>query len=189
MTTYFAKEFPGQFFSCGIAPSNMAGIGASLAMAGKTPFIVSFNVFVLNKGFEQLRTGAAYEHSNLKAVGTHSISGKDDAPQRGVEENGLARALPRNRGDHGARARRHSRPGFRCTSPLSEGRRENDHAADVATVWSTRWERTSTAALNPSDDMGPSRAPGGDSERRGDSWRSEQWRNRPATGKHSGRDE
>jgi transketolase len=95
MTTYFAKEFPGQFFSCGIAQSNMAGIGASLAMAGKIPFIASFNVFVLNKGFEQLRTGAAYEHSTLKVVGTHSgISRKDDAPQRGVEENRLACALP-----------------------------------------------------------------------------------------------
>src|SRR5438270_3286848 len=27
MTTYFAKEFPGRFFSCGIAEANMIGVG------------------------------------------------------------------------------------------------------------------------------------------------------------------
>ena len=37
MTTYFAKEFPERFFSCGIAEANMVGVGAGLAMAGKIP--------------------------------------------------------------------------------------------------------------------------------------------------------
>ena len=60
MTTYFAKEFPDRFFSCGIAEANMVGVGAGLAMAGKIPFVASFCVFVMNKGFEQLRVGAAY---------------------------------------------------------------------------------------------------------------------------------
>src|SRR5678809_1651882 len=72
MTTYFAKEFPERFFSCGIAEANMVGIGAGLALAGKIPFVASFSVFVMNKGFEQMRIGAAYGRSNLKVVGTHS---------------------------------------------------------------------------------------------------------------------
>ena len=95
MTTYFEKEFPDRFFSCGIAEANMVGVGAGLAMAGKIPFVASFSVFVMNKGFEQLRIGAAYGRSNLKVVGTHSgISiGEDGPSQMSVEEIGLACSL------------------------------------------------------------------------------------------------
>jgi transketolase len=95
MTTYFAKEFPDRFFSCGIAESNMVGVGAGLAMAGKIPFVASFSVFVVNKGFEQMRIGAAYGRSNLKVVGTHSgISiGEDGPSQMSIEEIALACSL------------------------------------------------------------------------------------------------
>src|SRR6516164_3696454 len=70
MTVYFQKEFPERFYSCGIAEANMVGVGAGLAYAGKIPFVSSFSVFVMNKGFEQLRVGAAYPGNNLKVVGT-----------------------------------------------------------------------------------------------------------------------
>src|SRR5450432_3828125 len=96
MTTYFAKEFPDRFFSCGIAEANMVGVGAGLAMAGKIPFVATFSVFAMNKGFEQMRIGAAYGRSNVKVVGTHSgISiGEDGPSQMSVEEIGLACSLP-----------------------------------------------------------------------------------------------
>jgi transketolase len=95
MTTYFAKEFPDRFFSCGIAESNMVGIGAGLASAGKIPFVSSFSAFVMTKGFEQLRVCAAYPKVNLKVVGTHSgISiGEDGPSQMSVEETALACSL------------------------------------------------------------------------------------------------
>jgi transketolase len=95
MTTYFAKEFPGRFFSCGIAEADMVGIGAGLASAGKIPFVSSFSAFVMTKGFEQLRVCAAYPKVNLKVVGTHSgISiGEDGPSQMSVEETALACAL------------------------------------------------------------------------------------------------
>src|SRR3954451_21497102 len=95
MTTYFAKEFPDRFFSCGIAESNMVGVGAGRAMAGKIPFVASLSVFASNRGFEQMRIGAAYGRSNLKVVGTHSgISiGEDGPSQMSVEEIGLACSL------------------------------------------------------------------------------------------------
>lgn len=95
MTTYFAKEFPERFFSCGIAESNMVGVGAGLAMAGKIPFVSSFSVFAVNKGFEQMRVCGAYGRSNLKVVGTHSgISiGEDGPSQMSVEEIALACSL------------------------------------------------------------------------------------------------
>src|ERR1022692_417790 len=95
MTTYFAKEFPERFFSCGIAEADMVGIGAGLASAGKIPFVSSFSVFVMNKGFEQLRVCVAYPKLNVKVVGTHSgISiGEDGPSQMSVEETALACSL------------------------------------------------------------------------------------------------
>jgi len=96
MMTYFAKEFPDRFFECGIAEANMVAIGAGLGMAGKIPFVSSFSCFVMNKGFEQLRTDVAYPGANLKVVGTHSgISiGEDGPSQMSIEDLALAGALP-----------------------------------------------------------------------------------------------
>ena len=68
MTTYFAKEFPERFFSCGIAEANMVAIAGGFAYAGKIPFIASFSCFVMNKGFEQLRVAVAYPKLNVKVV-------------------------------------------------------------------------------------------------------------------------
>jgi transketolase len=95
MTTYFAKEFPERFVSCGIAEANMAAIAAGLAYAGKIPVISSFSAFCMNKGFEQLRCCVAYPKLNVKVVGTHSgISlGEDGPSQMSVEETALACAL------------------------------------------------------------------------------------------------
>jgi transketolase len=95
MTVYFQKEFPERFVSCGIAEANMTAIGAGLAYAGKIPFVSSFSVFAMNKGFEQLRVCAAYGHANLKVVGTHSgISiGEDGPSQMSIEETSLACSL------------------------------------------------------------------------------------------------
>ncbi len=59
-TAEFGKKFPERFFECGIAESNMVAIGAGLAQSGKIPFVSSFSVFLLNKGFEQLRVTAAF---------------------------------------------------------------------------------------------------------------------------------
>jgi transketolase len=95
-THFFAKDFPDRFFECGIAEANMVSIGAGLASAGKIPFVSSFSVFVMNKGFEQLRVNAAYPGVNLKVVGTHSgISiGEDGPSQMSIEDLGLACSLP-----------------------------------------------------------------------------------------------
>jgi transketolase len=95
-TNLFAKEFPSRFFQCGIAESNMVAIGAGLASSGKIPFVSSFSCFVLNKGFEQLRTTAAFPNVNLKVLGTHSgISiGEDGPSQMSIEDISLACSLP-----------------------------------------------------------------------------------------------
>ena len=94
-TAEFGKKYPERFFEVGIAESNMVAIGAGLASSGKIPFAASFSVFILNKGFEQLRVTAAFPRVNLKAVGTHSgISiGEDGPSQMSIEDISLACSL------------------------------------------------------------------------------------------------
>lgn len=92
----FAKEFPDRFWTCGIAEANMVSIACGLALSGKVPFASSFAVFLMDKGYDQLRMGAAYPHANAKFVGSHGgISiGEDGPSQQSVEDYALACALP-----------------------------------------------------------------------------------------------
>ncbi|MBI2683073.1 MAG: transketolase family protein [Acidobacteriales bacterium] len=91
----FAKEFPDRFWSTGIAEANMVSIACGLAMCGKIPFASSFAVFIMDKGYDQLRVGAAYPKVNAKFVGSHSgISiGEDGPSQMSVEDLALACGL------------------------------------------------------------------------------------------------
>ena len=74
----------------------MVGIASGLASCGKIPFISSFAAFILCKGFDQLRMGAAYPKLNVKVAGSHGgISiGEDGVSQQSVEDVALACALP-----------------------------------------------------------------------------------------------
>lgn len=92
----FGKHFPERFFNIGIQEANMVSVASGLASSGKIPFISSFAAFVLCKGFDQLRMGAAYPHLNVKVAGSHGgISiGEDGVSQQSVEDVALACALP-----------------------------------------------------------------------------------------------
>jgi transketolase len=91
----FQKEFPGRFFTVGIAEANMVGIASGLALSGKIPFASSFSVFLVDKGYDQLRMCVAYPHVNAKFVGSHSgISiGEDGPSQMAIEDIALACGL------------------------------------------------------------------------------------------------
>ena len=91
----FGKEFPDRFWTVGIAEANMVGIACGLALSGKIPFASSFAVFLVDKGYDQLRMCAAYPHVNAKFVGSHGgISiGEDGPSQQAVEDYALACAL------------------------------------------------------------------------------------------------
>jgi len=94
-TSVFAKEFPSRFFTCGIAEADMVGIAGGLASCGKIPFASSFSVFLLCKGFDQMRVAVALPQLNAKFVGTHGgISiGEDGPSQMSVEDYALACGL------------------------------------------------------------------------------------------------
>ncbi len=95
MTRSFAKKYPDRAFNVGIAESNMLGIGAGLALAGKIPFVCSFACFVVGR-FETIRISVAYTGANVKIVGTHAgiAIGEDGYSQMGLEDIACIRALP-----------------------------------------------------------------------------------------------
>jgi transketolase len=95
-TDIFAKAHPDRFFNVGIAESNMVGVAAGLAAAGKKAWCASFATFVMSNAYDQLRMSVAFPAWNVKVVGSHSgISiGEDGPSQMGIEDVGLACSLP-----------------------------------------------------------------------------------------------
>jgi transketolase len=95
-TEHFAKKFPTRFFNVGIAESDMVGIAAGMAGAGKKSWVASFAAFVMCNAFDQLRMSVAFPCADVKVVGTHAgISiGEDGPSQMGIEDVGLACLLP-----------------------------------------------------------------------------------------------
>jgi transketolase len=94
-TVRFAEKYPERAFNVGVAEANMIGIGTGLALEGWVPFICTFATFVAGR-FETLRVSLAYNHANVKIVGTHSGIGigEDGYSQMALEDIALMRSLP-----------------------------------------------------------------------------------------------
>ncbi len=95
MTAEFGEKFPDRYFQCGIAESNMIGVAAGLAMAGRIPFVASFACFITGR-FDQIRMSIGYNRSNVRVVGTHVGVGigSDGHSQMGLEDIALMRSIP-----------------------------------------------------------------------------------------------
>jgi transketolase len=95
-TERFGERFPDRFFNVGIAESNLVGVAAGFAGAGKTAVAASFSTFVMSNAFDQIRMSVAFPNQNVKLVGTHAgISiGEDGPSQMAIEDVALACALP-----------------------------------------------------------------------------------------------
>jgi transketolase len=95
-TNHFMDRYPERFFNAGIAESNMVGIAAGLAAAGKIPVAASFSTFLMSNAFDQIRMSVAFPNLNVKLVGSHAgISiGEDGPSQMAIEDIALACALP-----------------------------------------------------------------------------------------------
>ena len=96
MTQFFAHEFPGRSFDCGIAEQNMVSIAAGLAASGKIPFTSTFAVFAPGRCFDQIRMSIAYPRLNVKLVATHGgISvGEDGTSHQAIEDLALISSFP-----------------------------------------------------------------------------------------------
>ena len=91
----FADKFPKRFFEVGVAEQNMAALAAGLGISGKIPFISSYAAFSPGRNWEQIRTTACYNDSNVKIAGHHSgISvGPDGATHQAIEDIATMRVL------------------------------------------------------------------------------------------------
>ena len=95
-TGVFKKAYPDRHIDCGIAESNMVGVAAGLAAAGKVPFVSSFAMFAAGRAFEQVRNSVGYPHLNVKIGATHAgiTVGEDGASHQCNEDIALMRTIP-----------------------------------------------------------------------------------------------
>ena len=92
----FADAFPERFIECGIAESNMIGVAAGLAIAGKIPFAGSFAQFISGRVYDQIRQEIALGRANVKIAASHAgiTAGEDGATHQAMEDIAMMRALP-----------------------------------------------------------------------------------------------
>lgn len=95
-TGIFKKAFPEHVIDCGIAESNMVGVGAGLAATGKVPFVSTFAMFAAGRAYEQIRNSVGYPKLNVKIGATHGgISvGEDGATHQCNEDFVIMRTIP-----------------------------------------------------------------------------------------------
>ncbi|WP_322154654.1 transketolase family protein [Paratractidigestivibacter sp.] len=95
-TGKFKAAYPERFYDCGIAESNMVGIAAGVAAAGKKVFCSTFAMFAAGRAFEQVRNSIGYPHLNVNICATHAgISvGEDGASHQCNEDIALMRTIP-----------------------------------------------------------------------------------------------
>ena len=93
---WFKDEFPDRFVQLGVAEQALAGIAAGMALAGKNVFIASYAAFSPGRNWEQIRTTACLQNTNVKIVGSHAgVSvGPDGATHQMLEDIALMRVLP-----------------------------------------------------------------------------------------------
>ena len=92
----FSKENPqGRFIQCAIAEANMAGVAAGLALAGKKPWMATFDIF-MKEMLGVIRNAICYAKLDVKIVGTHAGAGVEDdgGSHQSLLEPGIMADLP-----------------------------------------------------------------------------------------------
>ncbi len=92
----FAAEFPGRFFSLGIAEQNCVGAAAGLALSGKIPVFSTYGVFAALRAADQIRISLCYNKVHVIIGGAHAgVSvGPDGATHQALEDLAIMRVLP-----------------------------------------------------------------------------------------------
>ncbi|MCX5681060.1 MAG: transketolase family protein [Candidatus Omnitrophica bacterium] len=93
---FFKKEFPGRFFSVGIAEQDMVGTAGGLALEGYVVFASSFAVFMTNRAYDMIRIDVCQNNANVKIVCSHAgiTVGEDGATVQCLEDIAIMRVLP-----------------------------------------------------------------------------------------------
>ena len=87
---------PDQFVNVGVAEANMIGVGAGLAIEGKTPFCASFSCFSSRRVYDQIYLSVAYANTNVKVIGTAPgiTQGPNGGTHMDFQDLALMRVMP-----------------------------------------------------------------------------------------------
>lgn len=85
-----------RFYDVGVAESNMIGLAAGLALAGKKAYCYSIIPFLVMRPFEQIRIDVAYHDLDVRLVGAGGgfAYGLEGITHHGLEDIALMRTLP-----------------------------------------------------------------------------------------------
>ena len=92
----FKKNFPDHYLNVGVSESNMIGMAAGLALAGKQVFVYSIIPFVTLRCLEQIRNDLCYQRLPVKIIGVgEGLSyGTAGATHHALEDIAIMSALP-----------------------------------------------------------------------------------------------
>ena len=89
------KKYPERCFNFGIAEPNQVGASAGLALAGELVFAQVFGPFLPLRAADQIHTDIAYNHVNVRLIGTHAgITAGGGPTHNDVADLALYRAIP-----------------------------------------------------------------------------------------------
>jgi len=89
-------KFPKRFFNTGVTEQASASFAAGMALSGYKVFFYAQAAFATMRCFEQVRLDVAYNHTNVKIIGTNAGFSLNQlgASHFSVEDIGLMRLLP-----------------------------------------------------------------------------------------------
>ncbi len=95
-TAAFGKAYPDRYIEAGIAEQNEVGMASGLAATGWKPFVTSFAIFTAGRACEIVRNAVAYNHMNVKLVGSHCgiTPALDGGSHMCIEDMAWMKAIP-----------------------------------------------------------------------------------------------
>lgn len=92
----FKNRYPGRFYNCGVAESNMMSMAAGMASCGLRPVVYTITPFLTYRCIEQIRDDVCYHQQRVVIVGTGSglSYASLGTTHHSCEEMGMLRLLP-----------------------------------------------------------------------------------------------
>lgn len=95
-TDWIRRDFPEKYINIGISEQDLVGTAAGMALAGFSPYVSTYGVFLTGRAWEQIRNTVCYNKLNVKLGGAHAgISvGPDGATHQALEDIALMQVIP-----------------------------------------------------------------------------------------------
>lgn len=93
---YYFERFPNRSYQMGISEQNAMSLAAGLSSIHNPVVLSSFAIFIVGRAWEQIRHSIAYNHCNVKIIGTHAglSAAQDGATHQCIEDIALTCAIP-----------------------------------------------------------------------------------------------